>query len=126
MRVLIVEDRDDDRALLRRMIGLLRQGCEVVEAGTLAGALASVRARSPDLVLLDWMMPDASGLDAVAALRDLGVEAPVVVVTARADDRSILEAFAGGVANYLTKPLSLDVVRLRLGRYLAGEGKPCE
>jgi len=102
-RVLVVEDDETTRALLRRL--LVAEGCIVAEAADGRAGLDAVARQVPDLVLLDLMMPRMDGFEFLARLRDDARSAavPVVVVTAAelgAADRSRL---AAGVADILHK-----------------------
>lgn len=84
-------------------------------------ALSRARTCSPDLVVLDWMMPGLTGIDVVRALRadTRFATTPVVMLTARTQDTDRAEATAAGVTHYLTKPFSplqlLDLVESLAG-----------
>lgn len=108
LRVLIV---DDDPAY-GRLAGLLLEEAHpgVVQtrtATTLAAALAA-GPWEPGCVLLDLSLPDGGGLDAVARLRDGGVDAPVLVLSGRTDPGIADEAVARGAAAFLPKGRELD------------------
>ncbi len=114
-RVLIAEDDDSLRSLLRLSIDV--GGLDIVETADGASALAQARAHAPDLVLLDWMMPELSGLDLCRALRSdpTTAAALIVIVTARALPADREAALAAGADHYVSKPFSpgalLDLVR---------------
>jgi two-component system phosphate regulon response regulator PhoB len=105
-QILIVED---ERAI-REMIafGLRRAGFEVREAEDCAAARASITDHRPDLLLVDWMLPDQSGLELTRAIKrnkdtqDL----PVIMLTARADEHDKVSGLEGGADDYVTKPFS--------------------
>ena len=105
-QILIVED---ERAI-REMIafGLKRAGFEVREAEDCRAARSALADRRPDLLLVDWMLPDTSGLEFTRALkrdretRDL----PVIMLTARAAEADKVAGLDGGADDYLTKPFS--------------------
>lgn len=103
-RVLVIDD-DPDVSLLARL-QLEGAGFEVVEAGTAADGLALARDAAPDVVLLDWMLPDGDGMGVLAELRDQpATEAlPVIMVTARSHPGDQRVAWEAGVVDYLTKP----------------------
>jgi len=94
----------------------------VAENGTLALELA--RTESPDLLILDWVMPGQTGLEIVTELRKEGSEVPVILLTARglSSDREI--ATAHGIENFVSKPFSpktlVDLVQQKLA-VLEGE-----
>jgi two-component system phosphate regulon response regulator PhoB len=105
-RVLVVEDEPPIRDMIA--FGLRRAGCEVDVAENSRAALGSVADRRPDLVLVDWMLPDMSGLELVrqlrrdAATRDI----PIVMLTARAEELDKVTGLGAGADDYLTKPFS--------------------
>jgi DNA-binding response OmpR family regulator len=103
-RVLVV----DDERLIRRLVevNLLRAGYRVHTAEDGEEALAAIRADRPDLVVLDVMMPRMDGFELLTRLREDPelAELPVIVLSARAHDRDIFEAWRRGATMYLTKP----------------------
>ncbi|MDA0165093.1 response regulator [Solirubrobacter ginsenosidimutans] len=117
-RVLIAEDDDSLRALMRLTIDV--GGLDIDEVPDGNTALATARATPPDLVLVDWMMPGLSGLDLCRALRadPATAGATIVMVTARVLPEDREAAFAAGVDHYVGKPFSpdalLDTVRYAL------------
>lgn len=116
--ILVAEDRDSSRELLRAM--LEHSGYSVLEAANGADAVLLVREKSPDLVLLDLQMPIKDGFDVVRELRSEPrfQFLPIVALTASAmygdKDRALKNGFTG----YLTKPLSLSELRKELSRLL--------
>lgn len=105
-RVLIVEDQDDNRRILRDLLG--SAGLEVLEAiNGIEGVAAAVRER-PDLVLMDIQMPDMDGYEATRLIKaDPDTAAiPVIVVTSYALSGDEDKAKAAGCDDYVTKPFS--------------------
>jgi two-component system phosphate regulon response regulator PhoB len=88
--------------------GLKRHGVEVREAEDCRAARASLTDRRPDLVLIDWMLPDMSGLELARSLkRDRETrELPIIMLTARAEESDKIAGLEGGADDYLTKPFS--------------------
>jgi two-component system phosphate regulon response regulator PhoB len=105
-RILVVEDEQPIRDLIA--FGLRRAGCEVALAEHSQAALASIGDKRPDLVLVDWMLPDMSGLDLVRALRrDASTrDIPIMMLTARAEEADKVAGLESGADDYLTKPFS--------------------
>ena len=105
-RILVVEDEQPIRDLIA--FGLRRAGCDVVLAEHSQAALASVGDRRPDLILVDWMLPDMSGLELIRALRrDAATrDIPIMMLTARADEADKVAGLETGADDYLTKPFS--------------------
>jgi two-component system phosphate regulon response regulator PhoB len=105
-RILVVEDEQPIRDLIA--FGLRRAGFEVVGAGHSQAALASIGDRRPDLMLVDWMLPDMSGLELTRQLRrDANTrDIPIIMLTARAAETDKVAGLEGGADDYLTKPFS--------------------
>ena len=105
-QILIVEDERPIREMIA--FGLRRAGFEVVEAEDCKEARTRVADRRPDLVLVDWMLPDMSGLELTRALKkDKDTkEMPVIMLTARAEEQDKVSGLEGGADDYVTKPFS--------------------
>lgn len=116
--ILIVED---ERAI-REMIafGLRRGGFEIAEAEDAVSAQVSIANRRPDLVLLDWMLPDMSGLEFARALkRDRATaEMPIIMLTARAEEQDKIIGLDSGADDYVTKPFSPRELLARINAVL--------
>jgi two-component system OmpR family response regulator len=112
MKVLVVEDDPKMAALVRR--GLTESGNATDIAPDGEQALWMARAHAYDAIVLDVMLPGADGFATCAALRESGVWAPVLMLTARdaVDDR--VAGLDAGADDYLTKPFSLAELRARL------------
>ncbi len=105
-QVLIVEDERPIREMVS--FSLKRAGFEVREAEDSRSARASLADRRPDLVLIDWMLPDMSGLELTRAIkRDRETRAlPIIMLTARAEEGDKVAGLEGGADDYVTKPFS--------------------
>ena len=113
-RLLVV---DDEATILELLSGSLRlAGFEVVTAASGAGAVRAAASSRPDLVLLDLMMPDGDGFEALRRIRSGGCEVPVIFLTARDEVPDRVKGFAMGADDYVTKPFSLEEL---LGRIRA-------
>jgi DNA-binding NtrC family response regulator len=108
-RILVVEDDDTIRRTLGDVLG--RAGYEVDQAETAGAGLEQFRAREYDLALVDLMLPDGSGLDALRAMRDSDPEALVVVMTAFPELRTAIASLKAGAYDYINKPFDLDELR---------------
>ena len=113
--VLVVDDEPGVQESLRM---LLKEECQVMTAGNAAEALLAVEQTPPDLVLLDLVMPGRSGLDLLSDLSERGVRAPVIVLTATKTVTTAVEAMKRGAADYVTKPLEVDALRIKIRRLL--------
>jgi DNA-binding NtrC family response regulator len=105
-RLLVVEDRDSLRRMLQR--ALSDEGYQVETAADGSQALGLLRGARFDLVLTDLKLPDASGLDILAASRQNQPSAPVVVLTGYGSVGSAVEAMKLGAYDFLEKPVELD------------------
>lgn len=102
-QILIVEDDVSIRTALVR--ALTDRGHAVASAGAAAPALAAIGSGPPDLVILDLGLPDIDGLQLLRMLRAVN-DVPVIVATARDDDREIVAALDAGADDYVVKPFS--------------------
>jgi two-component system response regulator MprA len=116
--LLIVDDDSELRLFLRQELELEGHVCE--EAANGQQALGLMRSQGWDLVLLDWGLPDFSGLEVCRRLRQSDAATPVLMLTARDEVCDRVAALDAGADDYLTKPFSLDEllarVRARLRR----------
>lgn len=105
-KILIVEDE----VPIREMIAfhLARAGFETLEAGDCRSARQLLADEQPDLALIDWMLPDMSGLELTRTLkRDKGNEdLSIIMLTARADEFDKVAGLEGGADDYVTKPFA--------------------
>jgi DNA-binding response OmpR family regulator len=113
-RILIVDDVEDNRVVLDRQ--LRRAGFETSMCEDGVKALAEIARDRPDLVLLDWMMPNLSGLDTLKAIRDHhdANALPVIMCTARDEESSIGSAIEAGANDYVQKPIRMPVLLARI------------
>ena len=112
--VLIVEDEADIAELIA--FHLSRDGYESRIAGSGRGALDSVNRETPDLIILDIMLPDLDGLEVCRRLkRDPALrEVPIVMVTARGEESDVVVGLELGADDYVTKPFSPRVLMARI------------
>ena len=117
--ILVVEDQEDNRQILRDLLGSV--GYDMIEAGDGLAALAAVKARRPDLILMDIQLPEVSGLEVTKWIKedDDLKSIPIIAVTAfamKGDEEKIRE---GGCEAYLSKPISvgkfIETIRHFLG-----------
>lgn len=121
-QILIVEDEKPIRDMIA--FGLRRGGYEVLEAEDCRSARARIADRLPDLVLVDWMLPDMSGLELTRSLKrdEATRELPVILLTARADEEDKVRGLEGGADDYITKPFSPRELLARIGAVLRRSG----
>lgn len=107
-RVLVVDDHSATRALIKSALETLHVGVSTAENG--AEALIAVNREPPDLIILDVTMPVMDGFQTLQSLQqsEHTREIPVIMLTARSDDRDVAHGWRWGVTSYLTKPFSVD------------------
>src|SRR5678810_422853 len=117
-QILVVEDERPIREMIA--FGLRRAGFEVREAADARSGRAEVANKLPDLLLVDWMLPDTSGLEFTRALkRDRETrELPVILLTARAEEGDKVAGLEGGADDYVTKPFSPRELLARINAVL--------
>ncbi|WP_394941852.1 response regulator transcription factor [Psychromicrobium sp. YIM B11713] len=111
-RLLVVDDEPNIRELLSTSLRFA--GFSVVAAGNGKEALAAAEERSPDLAVLDVMLPDMDGFTVTRRLRAAGKHFPVLFLTARDDTDDKVTGLTVGGDDYVTKPFSLDEVVARI------------
>ena len=111
MKILVV----DDEALLVKGIrfNLQNEGYDVITGSDGLEAVRAVQEQSPDLVVLDVMMPNMDGLTACAKIREFS-DIPIIMLTAKTDDMDKLIGFDHGADDYLTKPFSMEELTFRI------------
>jgi len=114
----------DDEAVLAEMVSMaLRyEGWNISTAGDGSSAIASARAQRPDVVVLDVMLPDMSGLDVLHKLREESPQLPVLLLTAKDALEDRIAGLTAGGDDYVTKPFSIEEVVLRLRALLRRTG----
>ncbi|HEX7080852.1 MAG TPA: phosphate regulon transcriptional regulator PhoB [Gammaproteobacteria bacterium] len=124
-RALIVEDEQPIRDLLAHALG--RAGYTVVAGATGAEARAAIVDRYPDVIVMDWMLPDVSGLELTRQLkRDPATrEIPIIMLTARAQEDDRVAGLEGGADDYVVKPFSPRELVARI-RAVMRRGSPAE
>ena len=111
-RILVV---DDERSIVDAVATALRyEGYHVDEAYTGRAALTSVAQTEPDLVVLDWMLPDIEGIEVGRRLREQGLKTAVLFLTAKDATENKVEALRAGGDDYVTKPFSLAEIVARI------------
>jgi two-component system KDP operon response regulator KdpE len=107
----VVEDDPPIRRFLRTSLGA--QGFSIFEAPTGQQGLIEAGVRKPDLVILDLGLPDMDGVDVVRGIRQWS-PVPIIILSARADERHKIDALDAGADDYLTKPFGLGELLARI------------
>jgi two-component system phosphate regulon response regulator PhoB len=104
--ILVVEDETAIRSMIN--FSLSRAGFQVKEAKNVEQAKEQINNKSPDLVLIDWMLPDESGLELAKSIKQDEVTKGIgiIMLTAKAEERDKIAGFESGADDYVTKPFS--------------------
>jgi len=113
---LVVEDDGPVRTLVAEVIRL--QGHDVLEAANGAQAIELAASGQPDLVLVDWVLPDISGTEVILELRRQGLTGPVVMLTARSAKMDEVVGLEVGADDYITKPFDSRILAARINAHL--------
>jgi two-component system response regulator MprA len=113
MAVILVAD-DDQKLLKMVRRTLMYEGFEVMTAASGREALAQMEAETPDLIVLDWMMPELDGLAMLQRLRAAGDDVPILMLTARDAVEDRVEGLDRGADDYLVKPFAPSELLARL------------
>jgi len=119
--VLIIEDEEDAADLFAEMMRV--SGFRVLKTSSSAPAIAMMTAEKPDVILLDIMMPEISGLDILRQMRQDPVlaEIPVVIVSAKSMPADIKNGMEAGAFTYLTKPVGFFDLKEAVDRALGNQ-----
>lgn len=115
--VLVVEDSPAVASVLLDRI-LPAGGYQSALATDRDSALASIKQRTPDLILLDLQLPGASGLEILEELRSWGMSVPVIMMTAHGSEKTVAQALRLGIQDYVIKPFSADELLARVEHVL--------
>jgi DNA-binding response OmpR family regulator len=114
--VLVVEDDPDVRTLLVELCRL--QGHHALEAATGAEAIELGTSAEPDLVLVDWVLPDISGTEVILELRRRGVVSPIIMLTGRSSKTDEVVGLEVGADDIITKPFDSRVLAAHINAHL--------
>ena len=109
MKVMLIDDSKTMRNIQKGILAQLGY-TEIEEACDGLDALSKVGAFNPDLLLVDWNMPNMDGLTFVKQMRAKGSKAVMIMVTTEAEKARVVEAIKAGVNNYVVKPFTPDVL----------------
>lgn len=106
LKILIVDDEKPIRDMIR--VALELAGFECLEADSSSAAMPIIVDDRPDIILLDWMMPEITGIELLRRLRreDSTREVPVILLTAKIEEHNAVQGLEAGADDYVTKPFS--------------------
>lgn len=116
--ILIVDDEDSIRDMVQLALEMANFRC--LQAANARDAHSLILDKTPDLVLLDWMMPETSGYELLRRLRndDLTRDIPVIMLTARTEEGNKVHGLEGGADDYITKPFAPRELTARINALL--------
>lgn len=112
MRILLVDDDSEVISHIREIV--TRRGHSCVALRTGAGLLAELRRETFDLLLLDWNLPDISGLDVLQSIRAMPLGIGIIMLTSRSGEEDIVRALQAGADDYIVKPESEPIIVARI------------
>lgn len=115
MLILIAED--DELILKTIEHKLLKEGHEVILARNGKDAIETLKTRDVDLAITDIMMPFASGIEILSAIKTMGKQVPVIMLSSMGQEEVVLNAFDLGAADFIVKPFSPNELILRIKRF---------
>ena len=107
MTILLVDDSRTIRNIAKNTLKTLGHS-DFLEAADGLEALASIEQRRPDLMLVDWNMPNMDGLTLVKKVRETDKSMPIIMVTTEAEKSRVIAAIKAGVNNYVVKPFTIE------------------
>lgn len=113
MKIMLVDDSRTMRNIQKSVLSQIGY-TEIVEASDGVDALSKVQAQTPDLILLDWNMPNMDGMTFLKQFRERDKATPVIMVTTEAEKARVIEAIKAGVNNYVVKPFTPEVLSERI------------
>ncbi len=118
MKVMLIDDSKTMRNIQKSVLRQLGY-TDIEEACDGQDALNKVGAFEPELILVDWNMPNMDGLSFVKAYRQQNKSTPLIMVTTEAEKSRVIEAIKAGVNNYVVKPFTPDLLSQRINETLA-------
>lgn len=118
MKIMLVDDSRTMRNIQRNILGQIGH-TDVVEAVDGQDALNKVKGENPDLLLVDWNMPNMDGLTFIKAFREDNKTTPIIMVTTEAEKSRVIEAIKAGVNNYVIKPFTPEILTQRIDETLS-------
>ena len=121
MKIMLVDDSRTIRNIQKNVLKQLGY-TDVVEAEDGVQALAKFKEETPDLMLVDWNMPNMDGITLVRKIREINQTVPLIMCTTEAEKTRVLEAIKAGVNNYVVKPFTVESLGEKINQTMAKAG----
>ena len=118
MKILLVDDSRTIRNIQKNVLKQLGH-TDIEEAEDGVQALAAFNQQVPDLMLVDWNMPNMDGITLIRKIREINQEVPMIMCTTEAEKTRVLEAVKAGVNNYIVKPFTVESLGEKITQTLA-------
>lgn len=121
MKILLVDDSRTIRNIQKNVLSQLGH-TDILEAADGVEALKVMKETMPELVLIDWNMPNMDGITLVRKIRETDKALPLMMVTTEAEKSRVIEAIQAGVNNYVVKPFTAETLSEKINSTLAKVG----
>jgi len=118
MNILLVDDSRTIRNIQKNTLKTLGHE-DVTEAADGIEALACIAKQRPDLMLVDWNMPNMDGITLIKKVRETDKTLPIIMVTTEAEKSRVLQAVKAGVNNYVVKPFTAETLAEKINQTMA-------
>ena len=118
MKILLVDDSRTIRNIQKNVLKQLGH-TDIEEAEDGVQALAAFNQQVPDLMLVDWNMPNMDGITLIRKIREINQEVPMIMCTTEAEKTRVLEAVKAGVNNYIVKPFTVESLGEKITQTMA-------
>jgi two-component system chemotaxis response regulator CheY len=118
MKVMLVDDSRTIRNIQKNVLAQLGH-TDIMEAGDGVEALAQLEKDTPELILIDWNMPNMDGITLVRKIRETNKTIPLIMCTTEAQKDRVIEAIKAGVNNYVVKPFNVESLAEKIDQTMA-------
>lgn len=123
MKILLVDDSRTIRNIQKNTLAGMGH-TDALEAADGQEALTILAAQRPDLMLVDWNMPNMDGIALIRKVRETDKTLPIIMVTTEAEKSRVMEALKAGVNNYVVKPFTADTLGEKIQQTMAKAAAP--
>jgi len=121
MRIMLVDDSTTIRKIQKNILASLGE-TDIAESADGVQALAAYRTQRPDLMIIDWNMPNMDGLTLVKKIREIDKSVLMIMCTTEAEKGQVVEALKAGVNNYVVKPFTVEALAEKIKQTVTRAG----